>query len=62
MPMLSLLVTNHCLPLCHMAKCFIWINETKQRINEFNIEYMINPGLNFNNNFREKVETQIWRL
>ena len=27
MPMLSLLEANHCLPLFHMAKHFIWINE-----------------------------------
>ena len=48
MPMVSLLGANHRLPLFHMAKCFIWINETKQRINEFTIRYMINPGLNVN--------------
>ena len=29
MPMLSLLGGNHCLPLFHMAKRFIWLNETK---------------------------------
>ena len=45
-PTLSLLGVNHCLTLFHMAKHFIWINETKQRINEFTIGYMINKGLN----------------
>ena len=38
-----------------MAKRFIWINETKKLINEFTIGYMINPGLNVNKAFREKV-------
>ena len=33
----SLLGTNHHLPLSHMAKFFIWIEETNQRINEFYI-------------------------
>ena len=52
MPMLSLLGANHRLPLFHMAKRFIWINETKKRIHAFTIEYMINPGLNVNKAFR----------
>ena len=54
-PMLSLFGANHRLPLFHMAKHFIWLNETKKRINEFTIGYMINPGLNINKAFREKV-------
>ena len=54
--MLSFLVANHRLPLFHMAKRFIWINETKQLINEFTIGYMVNPGLNVNKDFREQVE------
>ena len=56
MPMLSFLRENHHLPLFHMAKRFIWINETKQLINEFTIGYMVNPGLNVNKDFREQVE------
>ena len=55
MRMLSLLWINHRLPLFHMAKRFIWINE-KKRINEFTIGYMINPGFNVNKSFREQVE------
>ena len=39
-----------------MVKRFIWINETKQHINEFKIGYMINPGLNVKKAFREQVE------
>ena len=32
MPILSLLGENHYIPLFHMAKFLIWLNETKQRI------------------------------
>ena len=56
MPMLLLLGANNCLPLFHMDKRFIWLNETKQLINEFTIGYMINTDLNVNKDFREKVE------
>ena len=47
---------NHCLPLFRMAKSFIWLNETKQCIKYFTIGYMINPNLNINKAFREKVD------
>ena len=56
MTVLSLLGANYRLPLFHMAKLFIWLTETKQRINDFTIGYMINPTLNVNKDFREKVE------
>ena len=56
MPMLSLFGANHHLPLFHMDKRFIWINETKKRINEFTVGYMINTGLNVNKAFVEQVE------
>ena len=46
---------NHCPPLFHMAKRFIWINETKNRIDKFKIGYMINPNLNINKAFKEQV-------
>ena len=42
----SLLGTNHCLPLSHMAKSYIWLEEKNQRIHEFSIGYMMNPNLN----------------
>ena len=57
MTMLSLLGVNHPLPLFHMAKRFIWINETKKRINYFTIGYMINPCFNVYKDFREQVKT-----
>ena len=55
-PILPSLGANHCLPLLHMAKFFIWINETSERINEFAIVYMINPTFHVNKGFEEKVE------
>ena len=55
MPVLSLLGANHCLPLFHMAKSFIWLEETKERINKFLIGYMVNPTLNISKAFREQV-------
>ena len=55
MPMKLLLGTNHLLPLFHMSKLFIWIEETKESINEFSLGYMINPRLNINKSFIEQV-------
>ena len=52
----SLLGTYHRLPLSHMAKSYIWLEEKNQRINEFSIGYMMNPNLNMNKSFREQVK------
>ena len=38
-----------------MAKSFIWLEETKERINEFLIGYMINTTLDINKASREQV-------
>ena len=38
-----------------MAKNFIWLNETKKRINEFAIGSIINPGFNVNKALRDQV-------
>ena len=54
--MLPLLMDNHRLQLFHMAKRFIWIEETSEHINEFDIGYMINPSLHINKYFRDQVE------
>ena len=54
--MLSLLGVNIQLLLFHMAKSFIWLEETKELINNFPIGYMIDPKLNINKSFREKVD------
>ena len=48
---------NHGLPLFHMAKGFIWINETKQRINEFKTGYIINQNLSIKKAFIKQVYT-----
>ena len=52
----SLLGTNHRLPLSHMAKSCIWLEEKNQRIHELSIEYMMNPNLNTHKAFREQVK------
>ena len=52
----TLLGTNHRLPLSHMTKSYIWLEEKNQRINEFYIGYMMNPNLNMNKVFREQVK------
>ena len=38
-----------------MAKSYIWLEETKERVNEFSIGYMINPNLNINKVFKQQV-------
>ena len=51
-----LLGTNHRLYLSHMAKSYIWLEETNQRINEFSIGYIMNPNFIMNKAFREQVK------
>ena len=51
----SVLGNNHHIPLSHMAKRYIWLEETNEPINEFSIGYMINPTLSINKSFKEKV-------
>ena len=55
MPMKSLLGAYHRLPLLHLAKSYIWLEETRERINEFSIGYMIYPNLNINKAFKDQV-------
>ena len=52
MPMLPLVGNNHRLLLLHMAKRFIWIEETGKLINYFDIEYMIIPSFHVNKAFK----------
>ena len=54
-----LLGTNHCMPLSHRAKSYIWIEEKNQHINEFSIGYMMNPNLHKNKSFREQVKVSL---
>ena len=51
----SFLGTNHGLPLSHVNKSYIWLEETKERINVFSIGYIINLTLNINKAFKEQV-------
>ena len=51
-----MLGTNHRLPLSHMAKGYILLEEKNQLINEFTIGYIINPNLSMNTFFREQVK------
>ena len=50
-----LLGTNHHMPLSHMSKSYIWLEETKEQIGEFSIVYMINQSLNMNKSFKNQV-------
>ena len=51
--MQSLLGGSHRLPLFHMAKSSICLEETKDLIKKFSIRYMINRALNINKAFRK---------
>ena len=51
----SLLGNNHRLPLSHMDKCYICLEETNQLINDLSIGYMMNPNLSINKSFKEQV-------
>ena len=53
----SVLGANCCIPLIHMSKRKIYIEETNERINEFSFAYMLNPHLNMNKAFKDQVKT-----
>ena len=54
--MQSMLGANFCMPLLHMSKSYIWLEETNQRINEFSIGYMMNPTLYRKRAFKDQVK------
>ena len=54
--MQSLLGTNFRMPLLHMSKIYIWLEEKNQHINEFSIGYMMNSNFNRNRAFRDQVK------
>ena len=54
--MQSLFGTNCCRPLLHMAKRYIWLEETNESINQLYIGYMINPNFHKNKAFKEQVK------
>ena len=51
-----LLGNIHCLPLSHIGKIYICLQETNQSIKEFSIVYMMNPNLSMNKVFRDQVK------
>ena len=57
-----MLGTYNRLPLSHMAKIYIWLEETNQLINEFSIGYMMNPNLNTIKAFREKLKVCLKKI
>ena len=54
--MQSMLGTNFRMPLLHISKSYIWLEETNQRINEFSIGYMMNPTLYSNRAFKDQLK------
>ena len=51
-----MLGANCRMPLLHMSRSYIWIEETSQRINEFSFGYMFNTTLYTNKVFRDQVK------
>ena len=51
-----LLGTNRRMPLLHISKRYIWIEEKNQRIDEFSIGYMMNPILHHKKAFKQQVK------
>ena len=51
----SMLGADCRIPLLHMSKSYLWIEETSQRINEFSFGYMFNPTL-YKKVFKEQVK------
>ena len=52
----SMLGTNCRLPLSHMDKSCIWLEETNKLVNELSIGYMVNPSLSINKAFKDQVK------
>ena len=52
----SMLGDNCRMPLLHMSKSYIWLEETNQRINDFSIGYMMNQTLYKDRAFKVQVK------
>ena len=50
--LLLLVGVNHFQPFIHMSRIMVYINTTDEKINQFEIGYMINPSLHINKVFR----------
>ena len=48
--------TNHSMPLSHLDKSYIWLEEKNQLINEFSTGYIMSPNLSINRAFKEQVK------
>ena len=55
-PPMSILGVNHCLPILYKSKRMVHYYTIYETVNQFAIDYMINPSLKFNNAFRTQVE------
>ena len=55
-PLLSLVGVNHFQPILHISKIMVHFYSIYEHINQFPIGCIINPSLNVNKMFREKVE------
>ena len=51
-----MLGANCRMPLLHISKNYIWLEETNQRINQFSIGYIMNPTLYKNRAFKQQVK------
>ena len=51
-----MLGANCLMPLLHISKSYIWLEETNQRINDFSIGYTMNPTLYRNRDFKDQVK------
>ena len=54
--MKSMVGANCRMPLLHISKSYIWLEETNQRINDFSIGYTMNPTLYRNRAFKDQVK------
>ena len=55
-PLIPIVGVNHRLPILHTSKRMVHCYTTVKNINQFAIGYVINPSLNFNNEFITQVE------
>ena len=53
---MTIVCVNHRLPILHMYKIMVHCHTTDETINHFEIGYMVNTSLKFNNAFKTKVE------
>ena len=57
--LLPLLGVNHCLPILYMSQNNMYMNSIGKRMNQFAIEYIVNPTLKINKVFSDQVEKKL---